>query len=500
MNSLLEHFICPLCATVCLRAVFSSDGGGGHPDCIKRLLQMPNLKSMISNLPLEHKLYSPSRVNETLCAYFLKNTDMFDPHLNDIVNAESIETLMMIIESDKLLIVDPAIVDKRLIECATENLDKVLMICHKHLSIERRDIVIKGIFVILLKGENENKIIHFLNKCTVSNYVDKNGNTPLLLACHKKMKNVCIKLLDDQGCQINHINNEGTNALMMACINNMEDICMKILDQQNIQINHTNMFGNNALLIACAHNMENVCIKILDNPECQINHANVYGDNILIKACGRKMENVCMNILDRPDIQINHVNINDCNALILACDRHMLKVCMKLLEYPNINVTQISRIERTALITACNNKLENVCMKILDYPNPINHVDPDGNTALIIACYKKLENVCLKILDHPDIQINNVDSSGQSALFITCINKMENICLKILNHPHLQLTCDDANKLLNIAKNNNLSIVCTHISQLLETKKRKYDQAFPILSQNQDQNQDQDQIQTLPIK
>lgn len=66
------------------------------------------------------------------------------------------------------------------------------------------------------------------------NIVDKEGNTPLMLACKGKFNDVVDLLLEYSNENeidiVNEINNNKQSTLMFACQNNLYDVFVKIID------------------------------------------------------------------------------------------------------------------------------------------------------------------------------------------------------------------------------------------------------------------------------
>ena len=413
---------CPFCATICIKMVFLADGTGGHERCITTFLSTDNPKSMITNLPLSHKSWSPSKSHDGLITYYIKNTNIFDKYLPDVVHNESIDTIYMLYECNKLSTIDPSILDTKLIELIdgkTSTFTKILTIIDNYITdANRRNTLINNIFVLIIESYNENQIINFLTKHNdiLNKYdFDNDGSTLLIIACKNNMKQLFSFLMSNIKDQniLAHANKTGNTALILACNNKMEDEAMKILEFENVGINYINMDGLSALNVACI----------------------------------KKLPSVAAKILDRSDILLNNLSIHDQNPLNISC----------------------------------NSELEDISIKILNHPNAtfdINNISTYGNTTLIIACVKKMETLCLKILDHPNIQINHTNNVGINALNAAINSKLEKVCLKILDHPGIRVNYINSENLsaYDMAKKANLINVVKRIKHIkkLYTKKRKF--------------------------
>jgi len=106
----------------------------------------------------------------------------------------------------------------------------------------------------------DNKTIYYNNDC--------NNDTPLTYACHNKMRDVAIKLIDTFGDKVNpeHVNKNSNTALILACENNMTDVAIKLIDTFGDKVNpgQVNKNSNTALILACSNKMNNVAIKLID--------------------------------------------------------------------------------------------------------------------------------------------------------------------------------------------------------------------------------------------
>jgi len=67
------------------------------------------------------------------------------------------------------------------------------------------------------------------------NTINREGNTPLIIACYHD-KNDIVKLLLKKNININHINNDNETAFMVACRNNNIDIIKELLKQRDLYI------------------------------------------------------------------------------------------------------------------------------------------------------------------------------------------------------------------------------------------------------------------------
>lgn len=399
---LIEFITCPFCMIVCLKMHIMEDGIGGHEGCVREFMKLVEPRSVMTNLPLAHRMWVPSKSNDMFVRYFLKNTDVFDGILNEIVSVESLEGLMMIVESGKINIVDLNIICERLKVilkdrgCEGNEGRMLKKILDGIIDLEKRNRIIDSLFWVVWKSGRQDIIVEFLDK-TPLNFVDKDASL-LIYACGDNFENICMKILDHPSANINYVDENGNNALILACDRGLEKVCMKMLDFDDIWVNYIDDDGDNALILACDMGLERVCLKILDFDDIQVNHINNYGDNAFMSACRVGSEEVCMKILDNLDFQINFVDKEGFNGLLTACYYGLEKVCMSILDRSDVMINYTNKYGNNALHVACNKKLEKVCMRILDYPDlRIDHRDNNNKSALDFAKNSKMTKVCEKI-------------------------------------------------------------------------------------------------------
>lgn len=71
---------------------------------------------------------------------------------------------------------------------------------------------------------------------------ENNGNNALMEAITHANIEIALKLLDEDGINVNHANNYGNTALMLALNYKFTEIAVKLLEKDSIDVNHTNNF------------------------------------------------------------------------------------------------------------------------------------------------------------------------------------------------------------------------------------------------------------------
>ena len=164
------------------------------------------------------------------------------------------------------------------------------------------------------------------------NSVDEYGYTALMNACRNEGFIETVKLLLDQGADVNFARKDDDyTALMLACCNGLIDIA-KLLINHGADISLTNEYGGTALLIACCNRYPDIVKLLLDNG-ADANSADIYGVTPLMAACNftGDIETVRL-LLDRGA----HINLVDekynSTVLMMAYNRGFMHIVQLLLE------------------------------------------------------------------------------------------------------------------------------------------------------------------------
>lgn len=156
------------------------------------------------------------------------------------------------------------------------------------------------------------KIKSMLNKeiniKTLIKSVDKENNTALILAS-KFGYNEIVKILIENGADINAKDNEGTTALMNAAMDidyyTNDEIC-KLLIENGADINAKDLQGNNALIYASIFEHFDI-IKLLIESGAEINAKNNDGYTALMEASSNgNLETVKLLIENGADVNIKN--------------------------------------------------------------------------------------------------------------------------------------------------------------------------------------------------
>ena len=211
--------------------------------------------------------------------------------------------------------------------------------------------------------ESNNEIIKLLlDKGIDVNCKDKDGNTPLIIACNKGWCSyVChtdtVKILLEKNVNINEKNNEGYNALFYA-IFNYNAKTLKLLLNHKVDMNNCDNKNNTALMVACIYDRYNAAEILSEYCTVEdVNHEN-YGEGRedghtpLTIACRNNSKHIVFLLL-RKGANVNYKCKEDVTAIHYACMYdHVIMV--EILLNHGANANHKSQCNITPLMVACS--------------------------------------------------------------------------------------------------------------------------------------------------
>ena len=126
---------------------------------------------------------------------------------------------------------------------------------------------------------------------------DKDGNTPLAIAC------ICCNVplvhffIERKGAHINATNNNGDTPLILACSKGLVDVA-RILVEKGANVNAKNNNGYTPLIWACLKGHEDVA-RLLIEKGADVNAKNNDGDTPLDLACNKGHEEVAQLLIEK---------------------------------------------------------------------------------------------------------------------------------------------------------------------------------------------------------
>ena len=191
------------------------------------------------------------------------------------------------------------------------------------------------------------------------NYQNEKGWTALMMACvnsNNYSNNEIVKLLLENGADLNLKDVYGNTALMLSCINsntssNIETV--KLLLENGADINLKNDLEYTALMLSCmnSNNGSNIeTFKLLLDYEANINLKNINGYTALMLTCryantSSDPETIKL-ILNQTNIDANIVSRDtQYNALMLLCQYNSNQLELAILLKSKINFYHINSLD-----------------------------------------------------------------------------------------------------------------------------------------------------------
>lgn len=169
--------------------------------------------------------------------------------------------------------------------------------------------------------------------------LDENDNNSLMILINKGMEKDAKNLIygyDSELIQelITQVNKDGETPLLLACKNDMKSLAELLCSDPfwNLKMDNVNQENETALLWACFNNLEDVACQMINNNMSNILHINSDGNTLLIMCCCNSMEKTALLLLEKDNSNIDHINKNKGNALMWACHRNLINVIKKLIE------------------------------------------------------------------------------------------------------------------------------------------------------------------------
>jgi ankyrin repeat protein len=131
------------------------------------------------------------------------------------------------------------------------------------------------------------------------NHADQDGDTALAYGCYRDntvedSAQVVQALLEVPGILTNPMNKEGKTPLMIACEYGHTDIVMLLLNYPDVieNINHQDQDGNSAIIIAAAHGHADVVYALLQVPLIEHDLENKDSKSALMLAKEKHLDGV----------------------------------------------------------------------------------------------------------------------------------------------------------------------------------------------------------------
>ncbi|XP_036370677.1 putative ankyrin repeat protein RBE_0319 [Octopus sinensis] len=310
---------------------------------------------------------------------------------------------------------------------------------NKHKSIEEKNLAYKPNYKnrnskqIINKYENasldkpdrhKNDIVHVFIAFQI-NKRNVNGDTPLLLACHRGNTEVIQQLLLYKP-DVNLENKHNNTPLHWACSWGFKDIVEQLL-LFDADVNRKDIYHYTPLHWAC------------DSGHLEVVQQLLWWS----KSCSESS-------LTKADV--NAVDSDDVTALHVACGLGYENI-IKELQIPELKVNaKDKKYENTPLHWACRSGHKQAVQQLLNSKPDVNLTNAEGNTPLHLAVLNQRYDVVAFLLSQPDVEVNTKNIKETTPLFDAVSLSHFGILQKLVSHgAELDALDADGNNCLHLA-------------------------------------------------
>ena len=281
-----------------------------------------------------------------------------------------------------------------------------------------------------------------------------NGGMTALMNASAVGSDELVELLINAGARVNEVDNDGRTAIFYACrgyddcsfYNNYnsfygysfseEEIeerllekfskIVKLLIDNGADVNAKTENGNTALMYACENSNSVEVVKFLIDNGADVNLKNNGGMTALMSASDVSHE--LIELLIKSGARVNEVDDNGKSALMYACEKHIISSSdievVKFLIDNGANVNLKSNDSETALMNAYIRGNKELVELLINSGADVNLIDFNlkdnyGRTKLMEA--SKIGNKeAVELLINAGARVNEIDNDGNTALFYAC--------------------------------------------------------------------------------
>lgn len=247
------------------------------------------------------------------------------------------------------------------------------------------------------------------------NAQDKQGNTPLMLACMHDQQALIKILLHQVPMNVNVTNHQGLSALDYAMRYSTVTIVQALLTHGvNLDLRLT------AFTHAVKFEKENMVSALLPDPEIL---KDVFVHHALIHAITAGESRVAYTLIKNYAVNPNTVDHFGVSAFTLALQKQDILLLNTLLQYRALKLPiEKDQHGKTALHYALalriypNQQLVELVSRLIAQGADCNAIDAEGNTPLILACKYNRQMLIPLLLQQAPIEVNARNNAGFSAL------------------------------------------------------------------------------------
>ena len=311
--------------------------------------------------------------------------------------------------------------------------------------------------------------------CDPTNIKDRNGVSPLHVACKKGNLSLVRTLIRDYHADFNDRDSLGGTPFAWA-LNYRRDEVMLVLISE-FGCDPTNIKGRNGvspLHVACEKGNLSLVRTLIRDYHADINDKDRFGNAPFILALENGKDEVINMLVLISEFGYNPTNIkgrNDVSPLHIACKKGNLSLVRTLIHDCHADINDKDRFGNAPFILALENgkdEVINMLVLISEFGyNPTNIKGRNDVSPLHIACKKGNLSLVRTLIHDCHADINDKDISGKTPFTFALENERDEVMLVLIS----EFGCDPTNikgvlgvSSLHVAcKKGNLSLVRTLI-------------------------------------
>ena len=283
---------------------------------------------------------------------------------------------------------------------------------------------------------------------------DCDGSTVLHFVSRHSNQEVVEFLLKLNEISVNATDNYNQTPVVCACFDGGRLDNIKMLIQNGADIQASSSDGSTVLHFASRYSNQEVVEFLLKLNEISVNATDNLNQTPLMKACydGGRLDNIKMLIQNDADIQAS--SSNGSTLLHFASQFSTQKVLEFLLKLNEIAVNATENLNRTPLMYACfySGRLDNIKM-LMQNGADIQARDCDGSTVLHFASRNSNQEVVEFLLKLNEISVNATDNLNQTPVLFACFDggRLDNMKMLIQNGADIQASSSNGSTVLHFA-------------------------------------------------
>ena len=253
------------------------------------------------------------------------------------------------------------------------------------------------------------------------NITDKYGESCLYAALHGHCNAATLQEMLAHGAHVNTLNKDGATPLLLACSTAQADAVMLLLEER-ADPNIAYADGDASLHAAIAADCSKETIQEIIDHGADVNAVNSRGRTALLLGCFyRQMDSVKVLLEAGADPSVADKEGFSC--LHAAIDGHCSKDTLQGLIDHGIHIDATRKDGTNAFLRACSTGQSESVMFLIEAGADVIITKPDANTCLHLAVKGECSNESLqKIIEQGKIDVNAVNKRNETALLLACVS------------------------------------------------------------------------------